>query len=1540
MYEADDRHRENESLRERINQLLQQATDTEQAMLALARGEVDAVSVASSSTPVLLHAAQESLRQSELLLRRIFDGALDAMLLADDGGRYVDANPAACELFGLSRAQLLGRSIAEFAAPGYDGASAYRTFQEHGHMRDRFPLQRSDGSRRILDFSAVAGVAPGLNLSVLRDITDRVAAEEALRRSEARFRVMIDKSADGLSLTAADGSTLFRSAAAARILGFPPDESSQAALFDAAFPDDRPRLLAATAELLHGQHENVVEYRARHRDGSIRWIEVNSTNLLDDPDVGAIVGNERDITARKQLEVATRESELRYRRLIEDLPEPILVHVDGKIAFANAASAQVAGVASREELLGRELAEFATEATRETLKAWIGALRRGEHTARVELCFVRASDGRELHLEVKSMQIDFDGRPATLDVVRDVTERVEASRAAAEALRAAQRSQRLQRIAGEAAKLGGWVLDLAESRVTWSDEVCAIHEVPDGYSPGVAAAIGYYAPEHRLIMSRAVAACAEAGTPFDIELEVITAKNQRRWVRSIGEAVRAPGGGIVQVQGALQDITDRKQVEDALRASEGRLRDAQRIASLGSWDWNIVTGKVEWSAQLLALFGRQGALVHDYDAALRSVHPEDRERMQQAVQDALTGRAPYDLEYRVIWPNGSVRVLHAQAEVTRDADGRPVHMAGTALDITERKRAEAHLAETNRALQLLSHFNEALVRADSEEALLATVCRIAVAEGGFRFAWVGYAQDDAGKTISQRASAGVELSRELSGAWSTWSDATPSGQGPAGQVIRSGEPLVISDLAREPGFALWREAASANGCGGLVCLPLKQAAKTFGLLVLYSPDARAPEEHERRVLRELADDLAFGIVALRFQAERRRLQTALQKVAMSTSASTGALFFEQLASNMVEALGAQAGVVARLLPGQPPRARTIAAIVAGQSIAGYDYLLQGTPCEGLADREELIVPCRASELFQVPPSLAQLGAQAYVGRMLRDSAGEPTGILFVLFRDVLESTEFVSSTLQIFATRVAVELERQKADARLREQASLLDKSQDAIIVRDLDHRILYWNRSAERRYGWTASEALGKSVQQLIHDDATDAAAATAATLERGEWVGELHQRHKDGTPVIVEGRWSLVRDDDGTPRSILSVNTDLTERKKLEKAEEQLRQAQKMEAIGSLAGGVAHDFNNILSVILSYADLIITDLKASDPLRTDLEEVRTAGLRAMELTRQLLAFSRKQILQPVVIDLNQVVMSVQKMLGRLLGEDVELTFSTQPDVGRIHADAGQIEQVLMNLVVNARDAMPGGGNLTIETSNAELDESYAAEHPGVSPGQYVLLAVTDTGVGMDRATQARIFEPFFTTKDKSKGTGLGLSTVYGIVQQSGGHIWVYSELGRGTTFKVYLPRSDRTLSRTVTEAKPSSSLRGVETILLVEDEGQVRNIIQTILRKNGYHVLEAQNGGEAFLICEQFKATIHLLLTDVVMPRMSGRQLAERLAPLRPQMKVLFISGYTENTIVHHGVLDAGVEFLAKPIMPEPLLSKVRSVLDQRHGTAFLSG
>jgi signal transduction histidine kinase len=418
------------------------------------------------------------------------------------------------------------------------------------------------------------------------------------------------------------------------------------------------------------------------------------------------------------------------------------------------------------------------------------------------------------------------------------------------------------------------------------------------------------------------------------------------------------------------------------------------------------------------------------------------------------------------------------------------------------------------------------------------------------------------------------------------------------------------------------------------------------------------------------------------------------------------------------------------------------------------------------------------------------------------------------------------------------------------------------------------------------------------------------------------------DGTVVQVEFSSTVV--GVGGEAYVLSIGRDVSERIRLE---EQLRQAQKMEAIGRLAGGIAHDFNNVLSVILSYGEALLDELKPGEPMRGDIEEIRKAGMRAADLTRQLLMFSRQQAIEAKVLDLNDLLAGIDKMLRRIVGADVDIVLLPKQPLGRVRVDPGSMEQAIMNLVVNARDAMPRGGKLTLETGNVVLDENYAREHHGVKPGPYVMVAVTDTGMGIDKAILPRIFEPFFTTKAKGKGTGLGLASVFGMVHQSGGSVWVCSQLGKGTSFKIYLPRVDASVE-TLGPGPAPATLRGTETILLVEDDDQVRLVARGILRRAGYHVIEARNAGEALLHAEEHPATIHLLLTDVVMPQMSGPALAKRLASVRPEMKVLCMSGYTDDSIIRHGVIESNMTFVQKPITPEVLATKVREVLDGSNG------
>lgn len=519
-------------------------------------------------------------------------------------------------------------------------------------------------------------------------------------------------------------------------------------------------------------------------------------------------------------------------------------------------------------------------------------------------------------------------------------------------------------------------------------------------------------------------------------------------------------------------------------------------------------------------------------------------------------------------------------------------------------------------------------------------------------------------------------------------------------------------------------------------------------------------------------------------------------------------------------------------------------------------------------------------------------------------------------------------TIQEHAARLEIEIaERKRAEERFR---MLVETAPTGIIIADAKGRIVDANPHATRMFGYKRDELVGKAVEFLLpqalqaaHEKHRDSYTANPHARPMGLGM-DLFARRKDGTQFPVEISLGPLATQGETLVSAAIV--DISARKKME---DQLRLSQRMEAIGRLAGGVAHDFNNLLTVILGSCDTLAGELPPGHPALRKVETVRKAGASAADLTRQLLAFGRKQILQPQLVEPKAIVNGVASMLSRLIGENIKLKVSADPAAGFISADPGQLEQVLLNLAANARDAMPNGGSLSIEVGNAELDETYRKLHPPAVPGPYVMIGVTDTGCGMDRKTQSQIFDPFFTTKEFGKGTGLGLATVYGIVKQSGGYIWVYSELGRGTVFKVYLPRVERPAPRTALTDPDGVPQRGTETILVAEDSESLREIACEYLESIGYTVIEAGCGTEALQRSSEFQGTIHLLLTDVVMPEMNGRELADQIIQKRPGIKILFTSGYTDDAIVRHGVLEPGVSFVQKPYRPKALARKIREVL-----------
>jgi PAS domain S-box-containing protein len=472
-------------------------------------------------------------------------------------------------------------------------------------------------------------------------------------------------------------------------------------------------------------------------------------------------------------------------------------------------------------------------------------------------------------------------------------------------------------------------------------------------------------------------------------------------------------------------------------------------------------------------------------------------------------------------------------------------------------------------------------------------------------------------------------------------------------------------------------------------------------------------------------------------------------------------------------------------------------------------------------------------------------------------------------------------------------------------------------------HGFLAVNRAAANLYGYSEEEFQGLSLSSMQSEEESRRFFSEMST-EAHPTPGAWRHRTKSGRMLDVEIALHPIQY--GGHKARLAVVMDVTGRRQLE---DQLRQAQKMEAVGMLAGGVAHDFNNLLTIITGYSQLVLNNLRADDANRSSVEQIMKAGERAAALTQQLLAFSRRQVLQPKVLEINRLVGSLAAMLRRLIGEDVELRLVLRPDAGRVHADPGQVEQVLMNLVVNARDAMPEGGVLTVETANVELDGSYGSLLLEAKSGPYIMLAVNDNGAGMDEATRARLFEPFFTTKGAGKGTGLGLSTVFGIVKQCRGSLQVSSEVGRGTSVKVFLPRIDQPVALDA-EAHRKVVVRGHETVLLVEDDDMVRNLVRETLQREGYTVLDANGPVEAHRAANAFRGTIHLLVTDVVLPKINGRELAGQLLRSRPSLKTLYMSGYTDSAIASSGVSQKEVAFLQKPFTPGGLVEKVREVLE----------
>lgn len=983
------------------------------------------------------------------------------------------------------------------------------------------------------------------------------------------------------------------------------------------------------------------------------------------------------------------------------------------------------------------------------------------------------------------------------------------------------------------------------------------------------------------------------------------------------------------------------------------------------------------------------------------------------------------------------------------------------------------LRRLNRALRALSACNKALAQAGSEQALVNEICDVIVRMGAYRFAWIGYAQSESDKLVKPIAYAGYE-DGYLGNTEMRWSD-SPSGRGPSGTAIRENRICVVTDVATDPLFAPWRDPALARGYAAVIAMPLRVAGLPFGVLMIYSDQAGSFDGSEVELLTEIANNLAFGITALRSQEERRRATAALREAeakyrqlveevpAISYVAESGALGPFLYMSPQVEtilgfkpaeclsdthfwwnhlhpedraqALQEDTWEEGRLFQieyrirrhdGKQVWVRDEAVIVrdpqtgkrltrgvlidisdqkrveealrrseesyrmfVAQSSEGIFRQDLDSPLPINLPEEELVQHIlQDSYLAECNEAMAKMYAvdspkdllgmrltalltaddpqnieltREYVRNGFRivdresheiDARGNPKIFLNSLF-GVVEGGKLLHTwgIQRDITERLKADEARKKAEDALRESEeryrTFVAQSSEGIYRMEYNPPVpshlsveqqISWghqsgymaecNDAMAKMYGRaSAAELVGQKLSEflILRDPKTQYFMETF--IRSGYRISDQESIELDAygqkrifrntmVGTIVDGNWVRT----------WGITRDVTERIHLE---EQLRNAQQLEAIGRLAGGIAHDFNNILSIIMGHGELLLATGAVDEPTRNGLEQMRRAADRAASLTQQLLAFSRKQVLQPRVLDLNDTVAGVQKMLARVIGEDIELIAKLSPELSTVRADPGQVEQVLMNLAVNARDAMPQGGKITMETSNVEI-KAEDARDLDLPPGRYVMLKVIDTGHGMEPDTLSHVFEPFFTTKPIGKGTGLGLATVYGIVKQSGGGIQVESESKRGTGFRIYLPAVEGPGTTPSHQAAVERVVGGSETILIAEDEPDLRELTRIFLESYGYKVLEACSAEQALEKAEKFDEPIQLLLTDVIMPGMSGRQLAEKLLTKRPETRIVYMTGYTDDMVVQHKVLEPGVQLLQKPFTKVDLAKKVRATLD----------